>query len=173
MKKIILNESYIRQIIKETLENLILGEEDIDNNLSTQEIIDIIKNSNLEYIEEIDVKQNKGFITLYLKNEQYDDIFLCIHFEIDAYITPYYSGNGYDSPPEGGDLKLDNVTPFKVIVNLSDEYETELDMNVCFEYINNILDQYYDDIYEEIDGSYLEDMYYDPDEKYDFWKNEF
>ena len=34
MKKIILNENHIRQLVKETLENLILGEDNMSNILS-------------------------------------------------------------------------------------------------------------------------------------------
>ena len=31
MNKIVLNETHIRQLVRETLENLILGEDDINN----------------------------------------------------------------------------------------------------------------------------------------------
>ena len=86
MKKKYLNESHIRQIVKETLENLILGEDGM-NDINP---IEIIKNSTITDIDFIDMRNysDYGHLSLqdclqFLKNNvnintKYIQFILCI-----------------------------------------------------------------------------------------------
>lgn len=72
MEKIILNETHIRQLVRETLENLILGEDDINNidnnstyqNLTIEEVFNIISKSEDIWIENYEIDRYYGTINM-------------------------------------------------------------------------------------------------------------
>ena len=72
MNKIVLNETHIRQLVRETLENLILGEDDINNidnnstyqNLKIEEVFNIISKSEDIWIENYEIDEYYGTINM-------------------------------------------------------------------------------------------------------------
>lgn len=168
MKKIFLNETHIRQLVKETLENLLIDNE-VNHNLLSQEVVEIINNSELKYDDDIYVNGREGTIILVYNNQNYDDdISLGIDFYIDGYITAYYPGDYY-TPPEGGELEIRKFEPTNATIYLDGE-EYELNMKELYKFLEDILDNHYDDIYNKINyEDFINEP--DPDAKYDAWKN--
>ena len=156
MKKIFLNETHIRQLVKETLENLLIDNE-VNHNLSSQEVVEIINNSELKSIDDIYVKKRKGTIVLSYNNQNYDDeILLGIDFYIDGYITAYYPGDYY-TQPEGGELEIRKFEPTNATIYLDGE-EYELNVKELYKFLEDILDNHYDGIYNKTNyGDFVDD----------------
>ena len=172
MKKIILNENHIRQLVKETLENLILGEDNMSNILSSEDFLRLIRNSKLIYEPNIEMKKNMGHIVLAYKNKMSGEDFVHIEFKVDGYVEPYYPGN-YNTPPEGGECEITNMEPLKAYVWINDNDEYFINVKENEEILKEILNTYYDDIFSSIDWEYFEkNQGPDPDFEYDSWKND-
>lgn len=164
----VLNKIHIRNIIRETLENLILGEDDdITPNLSTEEIINLIKSSNLDDTD-IEVNGSTGELSLYFSNEIYESIHLSIEFDIYAHLTPYDPGD-YWTPPSGGDLEVEKITPTDVFFSIDDN-EIVFDLKIGYNFIETLLQKYDNKIYVEINPECFEDEGPDPDESYESYR---
>ena len=147
MGRIVLNESIIRNIVRETLENLILGEDNYEMNID--EIIDILKGCDLKGVEECNVKNDAyGEIVLALSNNVDDDILLTLNFYVNGNRVPYNPGNNRDIAPEGGEYDINNIEVLNGIFyyeglehniqNMDDEQK--LYFNNLIENINEIRD---------------------------------
>lgn len=146
MKKIFLNETHIRQLVKETLENLLIDNE-VNHNLSSQEVVELINNSEFKSIYDISVKRREGNIVLAYNNQNYgDEILLDIDFYIDGYITTYYPGDYY-TPPEGGELEIRKFEPTNAIIYIGDE-EYELNVKELYKFLEDILENHRENIYD-------------------------
>ena len=165
MKKNFLNENHIRQLVKETLENLILGEDDMNDMNS----IEFIKNSTITDIEFIDINGNNGTIGLVLNNESLDSIGLEIYFTVYGHLTDYDSGDYY-TPPSGGEFEMTDIYAYGASLFIEGD-EKEINIRENREFFNALLKKYWYDIYEEVEPEYFENEGPDPDEKYDAWKN--
>ena len=172
MNRIILNETHIRKLVKETLENLILGEDDnIENNLTTEEIVEIIKISQFDKIDNLEVSGHYGNIGLIFSNETYGKFLLDISFEIDGYVTEYDRGD-YFTPPSGGELEID-LKPTETIIYFEDE-EVKLDLEKSYDFIYKVmLNDFYNEIYEKIDIDDFIDEGPDPDYYYDSRRDDY
>ena len=160
MKKIIINESHIRQLVKETLENLILGEDDMetDNEYalpSSEEIKKMVFNGEF-IVEECVVKGHYGKLTLWNRK---NDLMIYIDFSVSGYITPYYPGD-YWTPPEGGELEVEDIT----ITDYTMDYEgndVDVDRDEEFnKYIKKLFDSFGETIMDKLNP---EDFIYEPD----------
>ena len=98
MKRIVINESHIRQLVKETLENLILGEDDIDNDFSTlqnltlENVFNILSNSEDAWVNDYELNEFDATINIigeFKRNENDEDI-------TSYYITAYADIDGYN-----------------------------------------------------------------------------
>lgn len=87
MNKIVLNETHIRQLVRETLENLILGEDDMDNDISTpqdltlENVFNILSNSEDAWVDDYELNEFDATINIigeFKRNEN------------DEYVTNYY-----------------------------------------------------------------------------------
>lgn len=153
MKKIFLNETHIQQLVKETLENLLIDNE-VNHNLSSQEVVKLINNSEFKYDDDIYVKGREGAIVLVYNNQNYDDeIFLGINFYIDGYITTYYPGDYY-TPSEGGELEIRKFEPTNATIYLDGE-DHELNVKELYKFLKSILDNHYEDIYNKTNYEYF------------------
>lgn len=136
MNKIILNETHIRQLVKETLENLILGEDNIDDVFSNNDIANILANSDIISIKKYDwsYDEDKGSgrmkVILNSNNNAYSEMYL--QLDVNLYITePYntFPGNYY-SPPEydEGELVDFNFETIEIVfkINETGEYYTNI-----------------------------------------------
>lgn len=166
MKKIFLNETHIRQLVKETLENLLIDNE-VNHNLSSQEVVELINNSELKY-NDLDVDGSYGYIKLIYTNPRYEEIDLEINFQIMGHVSPYYHGDYY-TQPEGGNLEIQEIKPISAIIYLNGE-EYELNMKELYKFLSDKLDSYWNEIYEKVDPEYFTNEP-DPDAKYDARKN--
>lgn len=150
MKKIYLNESHIRQLVKETLENLILGEDDIENENSEmpeEDILNIINGIENWSVDEIDF--DHMVISSDLPNENY--IILDISYSFDIKYG-YYDKGDYWTPPYQEDNDIDNFQIYDIEYNLNDEYAGSI--ATC---PKNIEDIVINNIYEKINnGDYWE-----------------
>lgn len=165
MNRIFLNESHIRQLVKETLENLILGEDD-DSNINP---IEIIKNSTITYVDFIDIDGDDGVIRLVLSHNSLDSIDLEIKFTIHGYLTDYDSGDYY-TPPSGGEFEITDINAYSASLFIDGD-EENIDVRINKEFINTLLNKYWDKIYENVDPSYFKDEGPDPDWEYEFRNN--
>ena len=122
MKRIQINEQHIRKIVKETLENLILGEEPSEG-ISLSDI----KNMKLGGIEDINIENEyEGSITLYFTKpfmgndvEFNEDVYVTIYFEIIGDFEKYNAGD-YFTEPSGGGFNLEKVIPNYVSFDTED-----------------------------------------------------
>ena len=166
MKKIFLNETHIRQLVKETLENLLIDNE-VNHNLSSQEVVELINNSELEYDDDLGVDGDCGYLRLTYTNPQYEEFDLEINFQIAGYITPYYQGDYY-TPPEGGELEIEEIKPISAYLILTKKIK--LNLKELYSFLSNILNSYWNEIYEKVDPEYFI-IEPDPDAEYEAWKN--
>lgn len=122
MKRIQINEQHIRKIVKETLENLILGEEP-NEGISLSDI----KNMKLGGVEDINIENEyEGNITLYFTKpfmgndvEFNEDVYVTIYFEIIGNFEKYNAGD-YFTEPSGGGFNLEKVIPNHVSIDTED-----------------------------------------------------
>ena len=162
MKKIFLNESHIRQLVKETLENLILGEDDL-NTMSAKYYIENATSGVLDYFN---FKDKTGEIGLIYQGE-YGEFYIEAKFEIYGSFNDYGPGN-YWTPPSGGEFEISDLIVYDIETYLEGEkiemtkedynYITEVIKKYCkensYEIENNIDPEYftyepdYDDYYD-------------------------
>ena len=158
MKGIILNESHIRQLVKETLENLILGEDDMEINdeyiePSPEEVKNMILNTNL-IVDGCSVEGNNGRLDLWDGKDC--EITIVIEFGISAHVNPYYPGN-YWTPPEGGDLEIDNIKMYNYEIYYGGDRIEGVGDEELDKYVENLLDQHFETIYDKVDPDYFDD----------------
>lgn len=166
MKRIQINEQHIRKIVKETLENLILGEEP-NEGISLSDI----KNMKLGGVEDINIENEyEGSITLYFTKpfmgndvEFNEDVYVTIYFEIIGDFEKYNAGD-YFTEPSGGGFNLEKVIPNHVSIDTEDgENPFELSrMQPEFKFFYDLLNKFSGEIerkcmetleYEEEDNS--------------------
>lgn len=166
MKRIQINEQHIRRIVKETLENLILGEEP-NEGISLSDI----KNMKLGGVEDINIENEyEGSITLYFTKpftgndvEFNEDVYVTIYFEIIGDFEKYNAGD-YFTEPSGGGFNLEKVIPNHVSIDTEDgENPFELSrMEPEFRFFYDLLNNFSGEIerkcmetleYEEEDNS--------------------
>ena len=139
MKKIYLNESHIRQLVKETLENLILGEDDMENTYMTDKMelpeindlagvvnfLDSLTNngdskikSSLTYTNDIFEQE------YYIENTPYGNVSIFIDFNVKGHWDGMYIPRDYGMGIEGEapEAEIDKYIIDKIFIN-ENEYE--------------------------------------------------
>lgn len=178
MSKIYLNESHIRQLVKETLESLILGEDDIEGGNHPVHTLDeymyILANTEIDKYnweinqDESNIDRDGGCVEIVTYGDDFDFIALKVYFNMDVTYIPYNGGN-YWTPPEGGYHECDSFEIINIEYNMNDEYNGSLKQKP--EGLEEFIYQY---VMEEIDEKYDEESYMpDPDFEYDSRKNDF
>ena len=150
MKKIYLNESHIRQLVKETLENLILGEDDIENEnpqIPEEYILNFINRVENWEVHEMDFDH----MILLSDSSNEDYITLDISYSFNIKYGSYDKGD-YWTPPYQEDNDIDNLQIYDIEYNLNDEYTGSI--TTCPKNIEDIVTK---NIYEKINnGDYWE-----------------
>ena len=150
MKKIYLNESHIRQLVKETLENLILGEDDIENEspeIPEEQVLNII--NGIENWEVYEMDFDHMILLSDSPNEDY--ITLDISYKFDIKYGSYDKGD-YWTPPYQEENDIVNFQIYDVEYELNDTYTGSI--ATCPKDIEDIVIK---NIYEEINnGDYWE-----------------
>lgn len=178
MKRIILNESHIRQLVKETLENLILGEDDMEDEdrprYTLEDYMQILANTEMTKNnweinkDKSKIDTNGGCVEIFTYGDDFDYIALTVSFNMDVDYIPYDAGN-YWTPPEGGYHECRDFKIVEVEYNMNEEYYGTL--KEIPEGIEEIIYEYVMDV---INNSYDEEYYGpDPDAAYDARKNDF
>lgn len=129
MKRIQINEQYIKEIIKETLENLILGEEP-KSEISLNDWINELNSMEFKSVDDIVIENDyEGNITLLFNKlntdngmEYNDDIYVTLYFEIIGDFEPYNAGD-YFTEPSGGGYNLERIVPNHVTFETEDGNE--------------------------------------------------
>ena len=176
MSKIYLNESHIRAIIKETLENLILGEDDVENNGNTlhsfEDYMNVLNNTKFNnYNWEINndesyFNRNGGYLEIYTSGEDFDYIILKVYFDMEVEYIPYNKGD-YWTPPYGDFHECNYFKITRVDYDMNEEYKGSLKQTP-----NGLEDFIYEYVMERINENYDEESYMpDPDNKYDSQRN--
>jgi hypothetical protein len=156
MEKIIINESHIRQLVKETLENLILGEDDL-NTMSAKYYIENATSKTLDYFN---VKDKTGEIGLVYQGE-YGEFYIEAKFEIYGDFNDYDPGD-YWTPPSGGEFEMSDLMVYDIVTYLEGEKieMTEEDYN----YIEEVVKKYCNNNTDKIIGGINpEHFIYEPD----------
>jgi hypothetical protein len=150
MSKIYLNESHIRQLVRETLENLILGEDDIENEspeLPEEYILNIINSIENWEVYEMDFDH----MVLLSDSPNEDYITLNISYNFDIKYGSYDKGD-YWTPPYQEENDIDNFQIYDIEYELNDTYTGSI--ATCPKDIEDIV---INNIYEEINnGDYWE-----------------
>ena len=121
-------------------------------------------------MDDIDVEVNRdtGELSLYFSNEMYESLYLSIEFDIYAHLTPYDSGD-YWTPPSGGEIEIDKLVPTKVIFSLNDD-EMNFDLKIGYRFIETLLQEHSEKIYDKINSEYFENEGPDPDDAYEWYR---
>jgi hypothetical protein len=151
MNKIFLTESHIRQIVKETLENLILGEDYMgDYNIETiDDAINLIKQlenneSTTFEIDDITIEDDTVYILWYASLND-----TRVLFEIGCNVQcgwegKYYSGDYY-TEPEQPRFIIKNINIESLYINVDDNMEKFFTINEndtdIIEYLNTFIDK--------------------------------
>lgn len=158
MKKIVLKEEHIRQLVIETLENLILGE-DGNTNMEFSSANDIMrlmqKYEKYVVYDRVDINPsyNEGNLQFYLNLDNVgleNEFFIELDFDIE-----YHWDKSYYPARHGeywyADFCLDNLTQSRVrIIDYTNNSESEwlkIDGSSA-NFFNELLFKYYDDIAE-------------------------
>lgn len=169
MKQIFLTEQHIRKLVKETLENLILGEDNyiipLNKNMTINDCINLIdKDCKFDGVNEIDIDH---IDLLFNTNDNEFIISVLIDFDLDGEYEPYDSGDYY-TPPTGGGYNLKDIIPYSVTFECEEEkLNFKLIKNTReYKYISLLLNSWFDNIaekcYDEIEPEEPdEDMYRD------------
>ena len=176
MKRITLNETHIRQIVRETLENLILGEDDMENeDVSTpslEEYINMLHNLNYDdwYVDVCDYRLNETYGWAEVEfapkhDDRFDNIKLKIDFKINGEYLPYIAGDYY-TPPEGGYYELNYIEITCVKYNMNDEYFGTVDDKKLLNYFSGLIET---ELGEKIETMEPSDW---SDERYDAWRDD-
>lgn len=129
MNKIVLNETHIRQLVRETLENLILGEDDINNidnnstyqNLKIEEVFNIISKSEDIWIENYEIDEYYGTINMIGEFRNYNSEEL-ISYEMILYVDVA----GYNEKTD--DIDYD-ITSFAFEIDEDGETRCEFELS--------------------------------------------
>lgn len=148
MKRIVINESHIRQLVKETLENLIIGEDNIENDelLSDEEIKEALQNAEVKEVKYCSSIGNfyhipyKRIVSVIvdLKNEEYREpayFYFYISINDESWRDEVY----YSFDVDKVELEMTNYETSKYC---SDEID-----------VNLIPEGLWDEIKEEIDSN--------------------
>ena len=169
MKQIYINEQYIRQLIKETLENLISDNEDdfinpIKQGMTMNECIKLVDTCKFNSIDEL--KDNE-IVLLYDENINDTIIAVTINFDIDYKYDPYDSGD-YLTPPSGG-YEIRRIIPYFISFyceGVEVSFKLINGTKEC-KYVERWLNDYSNEIEEKFyNGKEPWDNPYEPDEDY-------
>lgn len=173
MKKIILNETHIRQLVRETLENLILDNDDIGEEISTQYLEELIgmlptligKDWDYE-LENYDLIRKMANIKFYpVQDERFECIDLIIYFDVDVDYVPYSAGD-YWTPSEGGYYEINDLEIERIDYKVDDNYSGSIQNKNLISHFSDLI---YSELSEKIEEYYSDD--YDEDYKYEEWKD--
>lgn len=156
MKRIVINESHIRQLVKETLENLILGEDDL-NIMSAKYYME---NATSEMLDYFNFKGKTGDLGILYQGE-YGEFYIEAKFDVYGSFDDYDPGD-YWTPPSGGEFEMSDLMIYDIETYLEGEKieMTEEDYN----YIEEVVEKYCNDNTEKIlDGIDSEYFIYEPD----------
>lgn len=156
MNKIVLNETHIRQLVRETLENLILGEDGVDTNIQSAEYY--INNATSKSVDFFNLHGRTGNLGLIYEGE-YGEFYFTAVFDIDGRFSEYDPGN-YWREPSGGEFELYDISVYDIETYLDGD---NIDMtDEDYNYIADIADDYCrNNLYElDIDEDYFT---YEPD----------
>ncbi len=159
MKKIIINESHIRQLVKETLENLILGEEgNNDDTFSIEEVNAILKNATIADVKSWNTPKHDVFgvyLTLNTGIQNCETAMLKLYVTLDikeGKLT--YPGNYYNEPEYEDDELYSFTIHNKMELELyNDEIEKYYSDSILDTEIPNEL---YSKIYDYIEENWRE-----------------
>lgn len=156
MKRIVLNEMHIRQLVKETLENLILGEDDL-NITSAKYYMETATSEILDYFN---VKDKTGEIGLTYQGE-YGEFYIEAKFEIYGNFNDYDPGD-YWTPPSGGEFEISDLMVYDIETYLEGE---KIEMTKeDYDYIDEVIKKYCNaNTNKIIDGIDPEYFIYEPD----------
>lgn len=165
MRRIILNENKIRNIVRETLKEI------IDNNepkITLDYIVNLFKNSNRDSIEkEVDANYHGYGDVRYF----FEDVLIEINFDL-KYSIWYDAGDGYLTPPTSDvDIKGIKIHYIYACTNDNEEFcfgKNEIDANTTKFFENYLLND--SDFIEEVLDKYEE--YDTSDWEYDSWKDD-
>lgn len=156
MKRIVLNEMHIRQLVKETLENLILGEDDL-NIMSAKYYMETATSKILDYFN---VKDKTGEIGLICQGE-YGEFYIEAKFEVYGSFDDYDPGD-YWTPPSGGEFEISDLMVYDIETYLEGE---KIEMTKeDYDYIDKVVKDLCNDNADKIiDGIDPECFIYEPD----------
>lgn len=176
MNKIIINEAHIRQIVRETLENLILGEDDIENNMEAELRYEPITLDLL--ISEI--KNECGYMDYAFKNDNLyrgefkgDKYYSEVEYEgikvnSDSIVFTIKCGDWRVSEDEDG-VWTDSVKVYGVSC-YNEDWDEMQDFDNLTEYQTKFFEKLLLSDNDLVD--YVYDGPYDPsDEQYDIWRD--
>lgn len=156
MNKIVLNETHIRQLVRETLENLILGEDGVDTNIQSAEYY--INNATSKSVDFFNFHGRTGELGLIYEGE-YGEFYFTAEFNIDGRFNEYDPGN-YWREPSGGEFVLDDINIYNIEAYLDGGNIDMTDKD--YDYIVDVVNDYCKDNLNELDID--EDYFtYEPD----------
>ena len=163
MGKIYLNESHIRAIVRETLENIMMGED--FPVLPAQKAINVINASNYSDTEEVSVdREGNGYVQYSFKTQDGGFIILGIYFDVTSHNDEYEPETNY------GGFVMDGINVYQVYFNYNDnEYHLDLSDKSALKYFEDIVQGDKDianKAAENIDNSYD-----DSDERYESYRD--
>lgn len=164
MAKIKLTETYIRNIVRETLENLTNNiSNDSNSNINP---VEIFNNSKI-LSHDLWASNWKGELILYLENKNYENVELYIDFDIEGDVV-LQSCEEHEWP----EIENEKVIPTNVVLILNDEEEFNL---LKDEEFSKIVDKLLNDVYKGDIFYHFDDYEYEPydnsDEAYENYRD--
>ena len=171
----VLNENTIKQIVENVLSNLIESQNKKKdrlkkNQITVERIVSFLDYARYNYMN-VNSNGQDNTLNLYYKDWWGIEYEICIWFNIDYNITPYWGGN-YSSPPEGGEVEIHDITPVEIeffkddikVARFGIEKETPI-----YTKTKEVLDNYWEKIYDRF--AEVVEEYDDSDFQYDSWRD--
>lgn len=171
----ILNENTIKQIVENVLSNLIESQNKKKdrlkkNQITVERIVSFLDYAKYNYMN-VNSNGQDNTLNLYYSDWWGIGYEICIWFNIDYSITPYWGGDYY-SPPEGGEVEIHDMTPVEIeffkddikVARFGVEKETPI-----YTKTKELLDNYWGKIYDKF--AEVAEEYDDSDFRYDSWRD--
>ena len=162
MKRIQINEQHIKQIVRETLENLILGEDEIgefiQDGMTLSDCINALSNQKILNTSVTVFNDSECTIEI-----SYNDVEVQIDCIYDGKYIPSDKGD-YWTPPSGDEYELYELYPIHILFQ-GESNGAEFDVQKGtpeFKYLYKLLDDFEYDLKEKI-MDYLYDNAYEDD----------
>jgi hypothetical protein len=159
MAKIYLNESHIRAIVRETLENIMMGED--FPVLPAQKAVNMINASEYSDTEEVSVdREGNGHVQYYFTTQDGGHIILVIYFNVRSHEDEYEPETNY------GGFEIDYITVNRVYFNYNDnEYNLDLSDKTALKYFEDMV--FADEDVANKAAENIDNFYDDSDERYE------